>query len=465
MFFAVCATVYSYAQALQVPVFDSVTVVNGKTVLTWQLHPDNTVQGYVLYRYDVANNNNFIIDTVLGWSNITYTYAASKPNTEAEAYKISCYTATRKSLINDDYHNTIYLQASINQCNASAVCSWNTYLNWPEGVQQYALYAQAGNGTPQLVYTGANTTFTYKNLLSNTEYQFFVRVYSKNGRSSTSNIDTLMGVFGKAPSAACITGINANSAQVSFTTDSASVPLTIVAMQSIDGITFTEASRKTVNYSAAAQSINNAYSSNAKYIKLLVISQCPNDTITTLVNDVINLQTVYDANGNATLQWNEVKPADAMVYYYYVFDVNANKVIDSVPFSNAKNAEYPLIGGTIGNCYAVLAKYNNGCSLLANNSNNSCINPETELKIPTGYSPNSSTPFKVQYIGAAPTQFHLYIYNRWGSVIFESIDINEGWYGTVDGKGDASSGTYVYYLSLVSSSGKPLSKSGIINIF
>ena len=55
--------------------------------------------------------------------------------------------------------------------------------------------------------------------------------------------------------------------------------------------------------------------------------------------------------------------------------------------------------------------------------------------------------------------FHLYIYNRYGIVVFESTDPTVLWDGKINGD-DASNGTYYYTLEATDLTGKNLIPDG-----
>ena len=65
------------------------------------------------------------------------------------------------------------------------------------------------------------------------------------------------------------------------------------------------------------------------------------------------------------------------------------------------------------------------------------------------YSPNAFSPdgdgindlFKVS--GQGMSDFQIEIYNRWGQMVYKSIDLSNGWDGTFKGK-NMPTGTYVY---------------------
>lgn len=89
-----------------------------------------------------------------------------------------------------------------------------------------------------------------------------------------------------------------------------------------------------------------------------------------------------------------------------------------------------------------------------------CVNDVTQLLIvkedQTLYIPNSFTPngdgdndyFFVEGVELDPNAFSLIIFDRWGSVVFETIDINKKWNGSINGGEYFShSGVFVYHLS------------------
>jgi len=53
------------------------------------------------------------------------------------------------------------------------------------------------------------------------------------------------------------------------------------------------------------------------------------------------------------------------------------------------------------------------------------------------------------------------IYNRWGELVYQTSDVDQGWNGTVNGK-QAPLGTYIYYAELVDDMGINFVKSGEI---
>ena len=87
---------------------------------------------------------------------------------------------------------------------------------------------------------------------------------------------------------------------------------------------------------------------------------------------------------------------------------------------------------------------NEGCMV----SDTVLIDICTSVWIPNSFIPDGNNQNDVFQVKSSTELKHyqIYIYNRWGEVIFESDDINESWDGTYDGK-DCPQGVYVYVVT------------------
>ena len=55
------------------------------------------------------------------------------------------------------------------------------------------------------------------------------------------------------------------------------------------------------------------------------------------------------------------------------------------------------------------------------------------------------------------------VYNRWGTKVFETTDINEGWDGTYNGEMQPI-GVYIYTIEAITPSGATFSKQGNVTL-
>jgi gliding motility-associated-like protein len=85
--------------------------------------------------------------------------------------------------------------------------------------------------------------------------------------------------------------------------------------------------------------------------------------------------------------------------------------------------------------------------------------------VPNAFSPNGDGFNDVFYVRSNGLRFmdYMRIYDRWGTVVFETTDKNTGWDGTYNNK-DVLPGVYVYYLRATCSNGQAIMKQGNITL-
>ncbi len=131
---------------------------------------------------------------------------------------------------------------------------------------------------------------------------------------------------------------------------------------------------------------------------------------------------------------------------------------------NATNIQNPLAQPTVSMQYIVNVTNDFGCkdadSIIINVSNSSNMN------IPKAFSPGLGTSendyFKLDRRGIATINYFR-IYDRWGTLIFETTDVNAGWNGTFKDKPQPL-GTYVYMIDAVDPSGKRFTRTGNVTL-
>jgi gliding motility-associated-like protein len=71
---------------------------------------------------------------------------------------------------------------------------------------------------------------------------------------------------------------------------------------------------------------------------------------------------------------------------------------------------------------------------------------ESYLAVPNVFTPdgnNQNDEFRVSY--RSLREFHIWVYNRWGKLVYESTDPAKGWDGTINGR-QAAEGAYFYVI-------------------
>lgn len=126
------------------------------------------------------------------------------------------------------------------------------------------------------------------------------------------------------------------------------------------------------------------------------------------------------------------------------------------------NIANPIVSPITNTRYYVTGRTEAGCSVT--DSIDVFIAPDTYLDIPNafvpGHGPNNV--FKVVRLGDATLQSFT-IYNRWGSKMFETKDIDEGWDGTFGGQPQPM-GVYVYVVEATTANGQKFVKQGNVTL-
>lgn len=94
------------------------------------------------------------------------------------------------------------------------------------------------------------------------------------------------------------------------------------------------------------------------------------------------------------------------------------------------------------------------------------VRPEFTLYVPNAFTPNGDGKNEVFFAyGEEVVEFRMYIFDRWGNMIFQSDDMTKGWDGRArDGEETAQQDVYVYRISLKDFEGKHHSYDGHVSL-
>lgn len=152
----------------------------------------------------------------------------------------------------------------------------------------------------------------------------------------------------------------------------------------------------------------------------------PTGQITELAPDV----EFYNASSGAnSYHWNMGDPLT-------LGDTSSNPVSVLYSYPGAGTYTISLVATTIHGCKDSIAKVIK-------------IDPEIVIYIPNAFTPYSSTglndEFKPLGIGITDDEYQMFIFDRWGELLFESNQIEKGWNGTKRGSGPiVQEDVYVY---------------------
>lgn len=126
------------------------------------------------------------------------------------------------------------------------------------------------------------------------------------------------------------------------------------------------------------------------------------------------------------------------------------------------DAEHRYTFDTYGEYRVVLTASNDYCT--ADSTEFKISVSESQLLVPNVFTPNGdgkNDEFRVLY--RSITDFHCWVYNRWGKKVFEWTDPAKGWDGTINGKRAAES-AYFYVIRATGADGKVYKLKGDINL-
>lgn len=129
---------------------------------------------------------------------------------------------------------------------------------------------------------------------------------------------------------------------------------------------------------------------------------------------------------------------------------------------SADNIPDPMASPEVRTRYFVTATTENGCQVI--DSIDILVNTESVLELPNAFTPGNgiNNIFKPVKRGAATLKYFR-VYNRWGNVVFETTDINQGWDGTYKGTPQPL-GVYIYDVEAETPSGQVFNKKGNVTL-
>lgn len=122
----------------------------------------------------------------------------------------------------------------------------------------------------------------------------------------------------------------------------------------------------------------------------------------------------------------------------------------------------PVTTPDVSTIYILTGTTEHGC--VASDSISVIVNGESLVAMPNAFTPGTGTnnTFKVLLRGIANLNYFR-VYNRWGNLMFETKNINEGWDGTYKAE-PQQMGVYVYDVQVTTLSGKVVQKTGNVTL-
>jgi hypothetical protein len=463
----------------------SVDTANGLATISWEPNASGDTQGYII----LENQGGFwvIIDTVYGINNTVYTNFFSNASGGYESYSVSafdsCWSGTPPTPNTSAAglgHNTIYASTTLDICEQKIQLSWNPYVNWPAGVAIYEIYISENNGPFTLGGTTASTTFLFSNLTKLSTYCFVVKaisaadgtIISLSNKACRQIIQPTQPAYHYLQTATVENGI----VEVRCFADLASnlqylrieradnaggpfLPIGIAPMAASNPITYIDETAET--------------NQQSYYYQVIAVDSCADDADISNPGRTILLSVIPDnillLN---TLQWNHYEDWDGIIVEYRIYR-SINGVFDPAPIASVPSTQRfyednvsEFLQTTGEFCYyieAVEGVNSFGISELSH-SNIGCTSITPLVWVPNAFSIDGNNPVFRPVMGYVDFNNYVFrIFNRWGEIVYETTDINEGWDGKKGSK-IYEEGVYVWQIQFSDGSGADYEKRGFVTL-
>ena len=476
-------------------IVDSVSVdAAGNVIICWEPSPDQDIAWYYIFHANPLTGANDVIDSVAAGT-LCYTIPAANTNATntVEEYAIGVRDLCDNSMLTIlDYHNTIYLDNTVDICTSSIQLNWNAYDNFHSGLNvSYNIYASENAGSYQLIGTTNSLNFNFTGINQGSVYDIYVMAIENGGIgpfSSSSNVITVnTNFFLKNPAFLYLytaTVVDSQQITVQFYVDTSAD----IKEYEIQRAASTLGPFTTVSKVPDVTGMNplvtyNDYSVEAKltsYVyRINAINTCGTNILTSNFGQTILLTAISDKiSAKNTLKFSIYQDWLGGVAGYEIYRA-VGGIWESFPITTI-----PPFTGTftyIDNIATILSGDGEFCYKIkaveqifvhvgnlpetTSQSNEACVFHNPIIYIPNAFNPTGekNTVFKPILSYADPITYSLTIFDRWGHKVFETNDINEGWNGQFNNSGKMSPvGSYIYMVQFQSSLEEKYQKRGAV---
>lgn len=463
------------------PVIDYVSVTTGGVNIFWEPSTSSKTSGYTIYR----EAGGFVaIGTVDGRYTTTYFDATASAGTQVETYTIaSSDECGNIGPFNTEAHHTILMNAIQQGCSDDMEITWNLYDTWPAGVLEYQIWLDlSGTGNTLIATLPATaTSYTYSGLNDTDVFNFTVVAVRADGTVSSVSNAWNFSVNVVEPAQFNImrnaTVPNAGVIEVGWYADDGADLLMYDIQRSEDGISYSAIYSQNTNNPTPSPDLysdNTAETSQKSYYyKVITTDSCDSELASGYVRTIL-LDGIPNDNFTNQLTWNAFEMTNATVQDYSIYrNITGTQeliaAVDASVHSYLDNVA-PVISIADSACYFVEANYILNTATpplneqLISRSNKICFTQEPKVYVPNAIIPGSANgEFKPVIIFGEDEGYSMQIFNRYGELIFESFDSDEGWDGTF--KGDVVPvGAYAYLITFVDGNGESVKKKGNVSV-
>ncbi|OFX79410.1 MAG: hypothetical protein A2X12_00255 [Bacteroidetes bacterium GWE2_29_8] len=465
------------------PTFKTVSVdINlDKTILTWETSKSRDTKEYIIYKD--TNGIWLNIDTVEGLQNTVFIDYNSNPSLKVEKYCLASIDSCGNTSTLNTFNQSILLNAYTDVCNELNSLNWTAYLNMTPRLLKYEVYVSENNSPYSLLAVLDNNTlsFNHENLVNNSAYNYYIKaVDTDNKLEAISNLKKTTIMLQKRPEFLYLKTASVekeNNIKIKFLADTSAFLKSFKIYRTTiystpDSLVKELAFSKQKPYYEFTD-INVNTNSCSYYYMVSCIDSCNNEMLKSNIVRTIFLEANTNKDIENELTWNEfegwLSESNSYSIIREIDKSNNFEVIKSVQYKLNKyydDVEHYL--NSQGNfCYYIQAIEDNDNPFGETDtalSNIACAVQSPHIFIPNAFTPLGNNPiFKPVASFIDDNNYLLRIFNRWGNIVFETTDMNQGWNGQTK-KGVAPYGIYLYFLYFNDSNGKEYQFKGTITL-
>ncbi len=457
---------------------DRVSVASNAVIIDWFPSSSSQTSDYIIYRE--TSQGTIPIDTVPA-SQLSYQDDNANPESGPVQYYVLAADACGTSSIFNPPHQTIYLTGFVEDCNPDIMLNWNTYTNWPDGIDYQEIWVSENGGNEAFVDSifAQSSDYAFTNGNDGNEYCFRVIAYKNNSvvRSFSSQFCILLDIVQPVRELMIynVSYEENNDCTVHWVwNDNAEI-------LSREFVRFDENSQPDQTFSdniTAPLEYVNQFPDNSNAVpnlrsyQLSTIDNC-NTEVQSNVASPIYLQGSPGTNKVNNLNWSPLEiEGNLTIKEYLIYRIvdGDTEFLTSISFGedlSYQNQVDPEDKDQTSVCYFVIGvsdiELPNGNIIeIKSRSNTVCIEQVAQIYVPNAFVPDGKNKeFRPAVVFGSTSDYSMVIYDRWGTKIFETSDINTGWNGKKDGK-ELEQGVYVYVIQLQQLSGKAIEEKGTV---
>ncbi|MCC6600777.1 MAG: gliding motility-associated C-terminal domain-containing protein [Crocinitomicaceae bacterium] len=475
-----------------IPEVTSVSIdhISGDAVVSWNHSTSPDTQAYIIY----SCNGNLVtvIDSTNNPADDQFTDLLAATSSAPVCYLLAafdyCYSGTppspNTSPTGDICNCSVFLYPiPYAVCNDYVNLSWTSYTGWSAGVDHYNIYHSFGGAAFSQVgqVSGTENTFTHSftSIESGMHDYYIEAVAATSGYTASSNLQTVNIVYPTAPqynylSSASVTG--PSEITITLQTEVVNTGHNYILQRyrvfngTWDDVTeFTYQGQPTIVFTDE-EVTPSAFSYT---YRIVLKNLCNQPAGTSNIGKTMVLSGISDQDRQVNmLQWYGYEGWENGVDSYEIHrKIGTNGADELIAVVNAPTGFYEDDASdllyTEGNfCYYIKA-VENPSSLFPSTafealSNEICLVLEPKIWVPNAFVVDGfNSSFKPVISFADFSSFRMYIYSRWGDVIYQTNDIDAPWTGRMNGK-LVQEGPYAYFISVEDGNGRPYEVSGLV---